>query len=199
MPKTVCFPSSFRVEMYGPLPPLSAFMITWIFQVIKYFSITLNKTSSCEFHAGIHFVLWVNKCFFGEKSGGPFEQFLVEADDRRRKVALGDEVPRYDVEGAHSGAGGLLFDPAEQSGVRGHHQVLQGLCGVGADVFQVLRQINARHKETSWNTNNASYCLLLFLILRVRSLQPSLPGLPLCFRCSNSSMRASALHLLAHQ
>lgn len=198
----VCFPSSFRIEMYGPLPLLSAFRIAWIFQVLKYFSITLNKTSSCEFHAVIHFVLWVNKCSFRKKSGGPFNQFLIQGDDCHRKVALCDEVPRYDVERARSRAGRLLLDPAEQSGVRGHHQVLQRLCGVGTDVFQVLSQINARHKETSCNTKHVA----LFTSEQrrsnpysERSLKSSLPGLPRCFRCSNSSMRASALHLLAHQ
>lgn len=64
-------------------------------------------------------------------------------------MSLCDEVASYDVERADFGAGGLLSDPGEQGRVRGHHQVLQGLSRVGADVLQVLRQINPSDKETA--------------------------------------------------
>jgi len=82
-------------------------------------------------------------------SGGAVEQLLVERHDGRHKATLADEVPGDDVEGAHLGAGALLPDPGQQRGVRGRHQVLQGLGGVRADVLQVLRQVDARHKETA--------------------------------------------------
>ena len=82
--------------------------------------------------------------------GGSVQQLLVERHDARHKLALADEVPGDDVEGAHLGARTLLPDPGQQRRVRGRHQVLQRLGGVGADVLQVLCQVDARHEETAW-------------------------------------------------
>lgn len=74
---------------------------------------------------------------------------VVPLTTSRHKVALCDKVPSNDIERADFGSGSLFLDPAQQRRVRGHHQVLQGLCRVGADVFQVLRQINSCDEETS--------------------------------------------------
>lgn len=76
-------------------------------------------------------------------------------------MALSDKVPGNDVKRTDPGARSLLFDPAEQSRVRGHDQVLQRLCGVSADVFQVLCQVDPSDKEAAWNTFIHNYDLWL--------------------------------------
>lgn len=83
-----------------------------------------------------------------KQSQGSFQQFLVQCDHHWNKVALCDEVCGDNVDGAEFGAGALLLHPAHQCGVGGHHQVLQGLRRVRADVLQVHCQINSRHKES---------------------------------------------------
>lgn len=109
----------------------------------------------------------------GEKSRGPLQQFLVQRDDSWYKVALCDKVPGDDVERADSGAGSLLLHPAQQRGIRGHHQVLQGLRRVRADVFQVLCQVNSCDEETSWSA-------MLFPVLKRlnKSLSSAFVGPP---------------------
>lgn len=106
-------------------------------------------TSSSFFVAFVAFVE-------GKKSRGPFQQFLVQRNDGRYEVALRDEVAGDDVDGAELRAGRLLRHPAHQHGVGGHHQVLQALRRVGADVLQVHRQIDSRHEESSWQNLHVS-------------------------------------------
>lgn len=84
---------------------------------------------------------------FKKRSQGSFQQFLVQCDHRRNEVALCDKVPGDDVDSAEFRTGDLLLHPTHQSRVGGHHQVLQGLCRVCADVLQVHCEIHSRHKE----------------------------------------------------
>lgn len=69
-------------------------------------------------------------------------------------MALRDEVPGDDVDSTEFGAGALLLHPAHQCGVGGHHQVLQGLCWVCADVLQVHCEINSSHKKSPCQQHN---------------------------------------------
>lgn len=134
--------------MYISLHPRSAFICRRVIQVFSWHQ-QKKKHALCESHAVNHFFFLV-AFVEGKKSRGPFQQFLVQCNDSRYKVALRDEVPGNDVDGAKFRAGHLLRHPAHQHGVGGHHQVLQGLCRVGADVLQVHRQIDSCHKESSW-------------------------------------------------
>lgn len=84
-----------------------------------------------------------------ERLRGALEEFLIQRNHGGRKLSLCHKVPGDDVDGAHSRSGGLLLDPAQQHGVRGHHQVLQGLGRVCADVLQVDREVDSSHKETT--------------------------------------------------
>lgn len=94
-------------------------------------------------------------------------------------MSLCDKVPSDDVDGAHSGSRGLLLDPGQQRGVGGHHQVLQGLGRVCADVFQVHRQVNSSHKEAAWNTKQpvSAHCKEnAFTLLLQRDAYPACPA-----------------------
>lgn len=100
----------------------------------------------CAFHA-VDLIVTVFFMKLKKKSQGSVQQFPVQCNHRWNKVALCDKVPGDDVDVAEFEAGALLLHPANECKVGGHHQVLQGLCRVCADVLQVHCEIHSRHKE----------------------------------------------------